>query len=86
MASGVPVVCSRIEPLIEVAGNAALFVNPDDPADIARAIITVLKDKPFRMKLIDEGLKRAREFTWDNTALKTLSFLLTSHDSRTIHR
>lgn len=86
MASGVPVVCSRMEPLIEVAGNAALFVNPDDPADIARAIITVLKDKPFRMKLIDEGLKRSREFTWDNTALKTLTFLLTSHGSRTIHR
>jgi len=38
MASGVPVVCSRLEPLTEVAGNAALFIDPYDHADIAKGI------------------------------------------------
>jgi glycosyltransferase involved in cell wall biosynthesis len=75
MASGVPVVCSRIEPLVEIAGNAALLVDPYNPSDIARGILSVLRDKTLRMKLVEAGIQRAKTFTWERTAINTLDFL-----------
>lgn len=77
MASGVPVVCSRIEPLTEVAGDAAFFVDPYDHSDIAHGMATVLKDAALREKLIEKGLLQAKKFTWNTTALATLAFLST---------
>jgi glycosyltransferase involved in cell wall biosynthesis len=75
MASGVPVVCSRIEPLIEIAGNAALLIDPYDRSDIARGILSVLRDKTLRAKLIETGILRAKTFSWGKTAFDTLTFL-----------
>lgn len=75
MASGIPVICSRIEPLIEVAGDAALFVDPYDPADIAQGMSRVLIDTSLRTMLAGKGLLRAQMFTWDTTARRTLAFL-----------
>ena len=75
MACGVPVICSRIEPLLEVAGDAALFVDPRDPEDIGRAIVSLLRDPSARAELIEKGYRRAREFTWDATARRTLGFI-----------
>lgn len=76
MACGVPVVCSSIEPLPEVAGDAACFVDPYDPAAIAAGIRAVLGGQELRGRLIEKGFKRAAEFTWEKTALQTRSFLL----------
>jgi glycosyltransferase involved in cell wall biosynthesis len=76
MASGVPVVCSEIEPLIEVAGDAALFVDPYDHQDIARGISLALHERDVRAKLIQKGLHRVRNFTWEKTAKDTLEFLI----------
>ena len=75
MASGVPVVCSRMEPLIGIAGNAAVLVDPYDQADIARGTLSILRDQTLRMKLIEAGILRARTFTWERTAADTLAFL-----------
>lgn len=75
MASGVPVLCSRLEPLTEVAGNAALFIDPHDHADIAKGIVSLLRDNELREKLIKKGRMRAKEFTWEHTAEKTLGLL-----------
>lgn len=75
MASGVPVVCSRIEPLIEIAGDAALLVDPYNESAIARGILSVFRDKTLRMKLIEAGILRAKTFTWERTAFNTLAFL-----------
>lgn len=80
MACGIPVVCSNIEPLTEVAGNAAFFVDPYSPSDIADGILSVIQDQQLQKNLIEKGFKKAGEFTWRNTALKTLSFL-TSYKS-----
>jgi glycosyltransferase involved in cell wall biosynthesis len=75
MACGVPVVCSRMEPLIEVAGEAAQFVDPMEPENIARGIVNVLTDDTFRSALVDRGLARAQEFAWEETAKRTLDFV-----------
>ncbi|MFQ5353947.1 MAG: glycosyltransferase family 4 protein, partial [Thermodesulfobacteriota bacterium] len=75
MACGVPVVCSDIEPLIEVAGGAAKLVDPENEDAIAGGIKKVLQDPELRSQLIQKGLKRAQEFTWDKTARETLSLL-----------
>jgi glycosyltransferase involved in cell wall biosynthesis len=75
MACGVPVVCSRIEPLLEVAGDAALFVDPLSSGEIAAAVIKVVTDRPSRLRLVNAGLARSRAFTWEATARKTLDFL-----------
>ena len=75
MGCGVPVVCSGIEPIKEVAGYAAVFVDPYDPVSIAEGVLSALEDDLLRKRLIAEGFKRAKEFTWENTALGTLSFL-----------
>jgi glycosyltransferase involved in cell wall biosynthesis len=82
MASGVPVVCSRIEPLVEIAEDAALLVDSYDQADIARGILSVFRDKALRMKLIEAGILRAKTFTWERTAIKTLAFLRTNMPHR----
>jgi glycosyltransferase involved in cell wall biosynthesis len=78
MASGVPVVCSRIEPLVEIAGDAAQLVDPYDQADITRGILSVFRDTTLRLQLIEAGILRAKTFTWERTAIKTLSLLNTN--------
>ncbi len=75
MACGVPVVCSDIEPLNEVAGDAALFIDPYDPYDIAEGVSRILRDIQLRESLINKGYKKAGEFSWERTALNTLSTL-----------
>ena len=74
-ASGTPVVCSRIEPLDEVAGDAALFVDPLSADAIAEGILRVLGDSQLKDALRAKGLKRAGEFSWERTASRTLSFI-----------
>jgi glycosyltransferase involved in cell wall biosynthesis len=65
MVRGVPVVSSSRASLPEVAGDAAVLVDPDDPADIRRGIERALADpEPLR----ESGLRRAARFTWERTA------------------
>jgi glycosyltransferase involved in cell wall biosynthesis len=72
MAHGVPVVASSTSSLPEVAGDAALYVDPRAPADIARKIQRGVEDADLRAALIERGLERARQFTWQRTAEETL--------------
>ncbi len=82
MACGIPVVCSKIEPLLEVAGDAALFVDPYSPNEIATGIFTALSDGMMRKQLVQKGLVRAKQFTWESTAKTTLQFLRSVHTGR----
>ncbi len=75
MACGVPVLCSRIEPLIEVAGDAAIFFDPLDPESIGQAIVSLLTDPTARAEWVQRGYRRAQAFTWEATANKTLAFI-----------
>lgn len=62
MATGVPVIVSNRGSLPEIAGDAALVVDPDDPAALASAMQRVLADSALRRRMIDAGYQRVRTF------------------------
>jgi len=72
MACGTPVVCSSVSSLPEVVGQAAVIVNPENVFDIARGMREVLLDEALRRRLIAEGIKNARQFSWERTAAEVL--------------
>jgi len=72
MACGTPVVTSNVSSMPEVAGQAAVLVDPHKPEEIANAIGAVLTHEHLRARLRNAGFKRAGEFTWERTAQKTL--------------
>jgi glycosyltransferase involved in cell wall biosynthesis len=74
-AYGVPVVTSRTSSLAEVAGNAAVLVDPLDVENIAAAISRVLEDRHLRSELVDLGHQRLGAFDWQTTAQATLQVL-----------
>jgi len=64
MACGTPVITSNVSSLPEVAGDAALLVDPYDVDALARAIVRIFTDQPLRDLLVARGLTRARQFSW----------------------
>ena len=72
MACGTPVVCSERGSLPEIAGGAALLVNPDDLDGLASAMERALDDKPLRSQLRSRGFANAAQFSWEKTARETL--------------
>ena len=75
MASGTPVVTSNVTAIPEVAGDAALLVNPTSVEDISKAIVRILTDSYLREHLRENGLSRAKNFSWQNTLAKTSQVL-----------
>jgi glycosyltransferase involved in cell wall biosynthesis len=73
MACGAPVVCSSVSATAEVAGDAAILVDPHDTGAIGEALGRALTDGPLRADLRARGLDRAREFSWERAARDTLS-------------
>ena len=73
MACGAPVITSNRTSLPEVAGDAAILVNPEDPDELADAIVSVLEDRPLRDGLTAKGFERAKQFTWEQAARRTLA-------------
>jgi alpha-1,3-rhamnosyl/mannosyltransferase len=73
MRRGVPVACSNLSALPEVAGDAAELFDPRDPAAIAAAIQTLLSDPGRRAELIRRGHERYPQFTWERAAQETLA-------------
>jgi glycosyltransferase involved in cell wall biosynthesis len=67
MASGTPVVISNVSSLPEVAGDAAVLVDPYDPEAIADGIYRVLTDESLRRSLRQRGLARASQFSWETS-------------------
>jgi glycosyltransferase involved in cell wall biosynthesis len=81
MASGVPVVAADRAALPETCGDAALLVDPDDPAAVEKALLTAATDDAERARLIAVGRERAARYTWERTARETdavIEALLTS--------
>lgn len=74
MASGVPVITSSTSCLPEVAGDAAICVDPRSPSEISGALNRVLSDSDLRNRLGASGRKRAGRYRWQECARKSLDF------------
>ncbi len=72
MACGTPVVASSGSSLPEVVGDAALLVEPTDVNALADAIWRILSDPSLRAELVQKGLRRVRQFSWEETARRTV--------------
>ncbi|HEV7396450.1 MAG TPA: glycosyltransferase family 1 protein [Pyrinomonadaceae bacterium] len=71
MSCGAPVIVSKIPSLLEVTGSAARSFKPHDVPELMRVIEEVLDSGELRQELAEQGLVRARQFSWANTARQT---------------
>ncbi len=75
MASGLPVACSDRGPMPELIGDAAVYFDPEDPRDIARAAREMLRSPELRARIARDANARAKAFSWHRCADETFSFL-----------
>jgi len=80
-SAGVPVMTSRRSALPEVAGDAALLVNPEDEEEIAAAMLRLSNDETLRQELIRKGYENVKRFSWSKAARETLEVLQKAMDS-----
>jgi glycosyltransferase involved in cell wall biosynthesis len=71
MAHGIPVITSHTSAMPEVAGDAALLVDPLDIPAIGDALVRLANDERLRDDLIQRGLQRIEQFTWSSAVEKT---------------
>jgi glycosyltransferase involved in cell wall biosynthesis len=74
-ACGVPVITSNTSSLPEVAGDAALLVDPHDVDAIAEAMYRLVTDEALRQELIRRGIENVKRFSWEKCARETLAVL-----------
>ena len=75
MACGCPVITSNNSSLPEVAGDAALYVDPESVDEIREAMLTLLRDAELRRSLGERGVQQVKQFTWERAARETLAVL-----------
>ncbi len=75
MASGCPVLCSKVASIPEVVGDAALLFDPQDPEEMADSMHQILTDEELRRALVKAGREQSLQFSWDRTARETLKVL-----------
>lgn len=73
MACGTPVITSPFSSIAEVAGDAALLTDPNNPDTLAHAMIQTALDNTLRQRLIELGIEQARKFSWKKAAMETLN-------------
>jgi glycosyltransferase involved in cell wall biosynthesis len=75
MACGTPVLTGNVSSLPEVAGDAALLVDPRNVAEIAEGIIRLVSNAPLRAELVERGFRQIQNFSWDRAAEQVLEIL-----------
>lgn len=75
MRYGCPVITSDVSSLPEAGGDAALYVDPENAADIETKIEKVLTDKALREKMIEKGNAHYKKFTWEKAAREVLEVI-----------
>ena len=73
MACGCPVVCSNCGAMAEVAGDAAILVDPNHPEAVSAAMDQIIEDSELRTRLITMGYRRIQDFSWERTATETIA-------------
>jgi glycosyltransferase involved in cell wall biosynthesis len=68
MRARVPLVTSSVGALVEVAADAAAFVDPTDTTGLAAALVSICSDVALRDRLISAGLKRCEQFSWERAS------------------
>ena len=81
MACGTPVITSNTSSLPEVVADAAILVDPYNENDIAGAMLKIAFDEQLKLQLREQGIVRARHFTWRAAAEKTLAIYRSIHQS-----
>ncbi len=76
MACGVPVICSNVSSLPEVAGDAALLFDPTDVQQLTQLLVSITSDKSMQDELIRKGHARAQFFSWDKAAVEVYQILM----------
>ena len=71
MACGTPLICSNTSSMPEVVGDAALMVSPNEPEEMAEAMVRLATNEQLAEELVCEGRERAAEFTWQRCAEQT---------------
>jgi len=75
MACGTPVLTGNVSSLPEVAGEAALLVDPHRPTEIASGLAQLITDSNLRNKLVNRGFQQIQNFSWDKAAAQVLEIL-----------
>jgi glycosyltransferase involved in cell wall biosynthesis len=75
MACGCPVITSNVSSMPEVAGDAAILVNPHDIKAIANAMNNVLNDKTLQESMQERGVRNVERFSWKKTAQETMKII-----------
>ncbi|MEH2064116.1 MAG: glycosyltransferase family 1 protein [Nostoc sp.] len=75
MACGTPVITSNLSSLPEVAGDAAILINPYNPAEITEAMQAIATDLGLRSRLSSQGITHSQQFSWEKTGKATVEVL-----------
>jgi glycosyltransferase involved in cell wall biosynthesis len=75
LACGTPIVTSEANGLIEIVGDAAILVDPNKSDEIAKGVNSILSDSELRSDLSQRSLERAKRYSWEKCAQKTLEIL-----------
>jgi len=80
MACGCPVITSNLSSMPEVAGDAAILIDPYSIEELSSAIERVLSNEQLRQQMRHKGLERAKEFSWEKMAKETLQVYKEVHE------
>lgn len=72
MQCGCPVVTSNVSSLPEVGGKACLYVHPESADELSEKLLAVIQNKALQNEISEKGIERAKEFSWEKCAGKTL--------------
>jgi len=79
MSCNVPVITSNTSSMPEIAGDAALIINPFNPEEITQGLIEILNNETYRAALCEKGLQRSKQFSWKNMAKEYLKLYKTTY-------
>jgi glycosyltransferase involved in cell wall biosynthesis len=75
MASGLPIACSNKGPMLEILGQAGVYFDPEQPDDIARALLELIESPQLRTELSKLSYVSAQKYSWQRCADETFRFL-----------